>query len=63
VGETGIRWTNAKQRVVVPAEANGGEGLSGDDLVWLLERAPAEVLILRPAPGDANRVVRGRPVP
>jgi nucleotide-binding universal stress UspA family protein len=36
-------------RVVVPAEANGGEGLTGDDLVWLLERAPAEVLILRPA--------------
>jgi nucleotide-binding universal stress UspA family protein len=39
-------------RVVVPAHANGGEGLSGDDLVWLLRRAPAEVLILRPAPGD-----------
>jgi nucleotide-binding universal stress UspA family protein len=43
-------------RVVVPAEANGGEGLSGEDLVWLLERAPAEVLILRPAPGDQKRV-------
>ena len=39
-------------RVVVPAQANGGEGLSGDDLVWLLRRAPAEVLILRPAPED-----------
>lgn len=39
-------------RVVVPATANGGEGLSGDDLVWLLEKAPAEVLILRPAPGE-----------
>ena len=25
-------------------------GLSGDDLVWLLEKAPAEVLILRPGP-------------
>jgi len=36
-------------RVVVPATANGGEGLSGDDLVWLLRSAPAEVLILRPA--------------
>jgi nucleotide-binding universal stress UspA family protein len=36
-------------RVVVPATANGGEGLSGDDLVWLLQSAPAEVLILRPA--------------
>ena len=39
-------------RVVVPATANGGEGLSGDDLVWLLRKAPAEVLILRPAPGE-----------
>ena len=36
-------------RVVVPASADGGEGLSGEDLVWLLRKAPAEVLILRPA--------------
>ena len=41
-------------RVVVPAGTDGAEGLSGDDLVWLLQRAPAEVLILRPAPGDKN---------
>jgi nucleotide-binding universal stress UspA family protein len=39
-------------RVVVPASADGGEGLNGDDLVWLLRRAPAEVMILRPAPGE-----------
>ena len=43
-------------RVVVPATAMGEVGLSGDDLVWLLERAPAEVLILRPAPSDETRV-------
>ncbi len=43
-------------RVVVPASAVGGAGLGGDDLVWLLERAPAEVLILRPGPGDESRV-------
>jgi nucleotide-binding universal stress UspA family protein len=43
-------------RVVVPAQANGGQGLSGDDLVWLLRSAPAEVLILRPAPED-RRIV------
>jgi nucleotide-binding universal stress UspA family protein len=42
----------AFDRVVVPAQANGGEGLSGDDLVWLLRSAPAEVVILRPAPED-----------
>jgi nucleotide-binding universal stress UspA family protein len=39
-------------RVVVSATATGSAGLSGDDLVWLLEKAPAEVLILRPGPGD-----------
>lgn len=43
-------------RVVVPAGATGDKGLSGDDLVWLLEKAPAEVLILRPAPDDRRRV-------
>lgn len=43
-------------RVVVPAEATGPNGLSGDDLIWLLERAPAEVLILRPAPSDKARL-------
>jgi nucleotide-binding universal stress UspA family protein len=39
-------------RVVVPATSNPNGGLSGDDLVWLLERAPAEVVILRPDPAD-----------
>lgn len=43
-------------RVVVPAGANGEPGLTGDDLVWLLERAPTEVLILRPAPTDENHL-------
>ena len=39
-------------RVVVPATAEAGAELSGDDLAWLLEKAPAEVLILRPGPED-----------
>jgi nucleotide-binding universal stress UspA family protein len=43
-------------RVVVPATAEVGAGFSGDDLVWLLEKAPVEVLILRPGPED-HRVV------
>lgn len=43
-------------RVVVPATAEVGAGFSGDDLVWLLERAPAEVLILRPGPEDRRYV-------
>ena len=39
-------------RVVVSATSTGASGLSGDDLVWLLAKAPAEVMILRPAPED-----------
>jgi len=43
-------------RVVVPANASGATGFSGDDLVWLLQKAPTEVLVLRPSPED-RRVV------
>jgi nucleotide-binding universal stress UspA family protein len=51
-------------RVVVPAGGSiGTEGLSGEDLVWLLEKAPAEVLILRPAPGDPKRLAVNGSVP
>lgn len=39
-------------RVVVPATAEPRTGLGGEDLVWLLEKAPAEVLILRPGVED-----------
>jgi nucleotide-binding universal stress UspA family protein len=51
-------------RVVVPATAGVGAGFSGDDLVWLLEKAPAEVLILRPGPQDEKVVAaNGGPPP
>lgn len=46
-------------RVVVPATATGSAGLSGEDLVWLLEKAPAEVIILRPGPADRRVVSAG----
>lgn len=47
-------------RVVVPASP-GAAGFSGEDLVWLLEKAPAEVLILRPGPEDRGYMtVNGR---
>jgi nucleotide-binding universal stress UspA family protein len=39
-------------RVIVSATPADGSGFSGDDLVWLLARADAEVLILRPSLGD-----------
>jgi nucleotide-binding universal stress UspA family protein len=48
-------------RVVVPASAAGATGFSGDDLVWLLQKAPAEVLILRPGPEDRRVLSARRP--
>ncbi|MEA2481869.1 MAG: hypothetical protein QOJ07_3791 [Thermoleophilaceae bacterium] len=38
-------------RVLVPASADRS-GLPGDDIVWLLTRAPAEVVIVRPSTAD-----------
>jgi len=43
-------------RIIVSATDNAGVGLTGEDLQWLLERVPAEVLILRPAPDDERRI-------
>jgi nucleotide-binding universal stress UspA family protein len=43
-------------RVIISATNNPGAGFSGEDLVWLLDSADAEVLILRPAPEDHREV-------
>jgi len=43
-------------RVIVSATSNSHKGLSADDLEWLLEKVPAEVLILRPDPEDHRAV-------
>ena len=43
-------------RVIVSATGNPRNGLTDDDMVWLLQRAPAEVLILRPDFADRKRV-------
>jgi nucleotide-binding universal stress UspA family protein len=43
-------------RVIVSATPHPAGGFGGDDLVWLLDRADAEVLILRPAPEDHREV-------
>jgi nucleotide-binding universal stress UspA family protein len=43
-------------RVIVSATDNARTGFSSEDLQWLLERVPAEVLILRPAPDDHRTV-------
>ncbi len=44
------------QRVIVSADEDPRVGLSYEDLRWLLERVPAEIMILRPAPEDTRRI-------
>ena len=43
-------------RIIVSATDSPRNGLSADDLTWLLGRVPAEILILRPAPDDTRRI-------
>lgn len=43
-------------RIIVSATANPRLGLNSEDLEWLLQKVPAEVLILRPAPEDLRRL-------
>ena len=43
-------------RIVVSATDSPRTGLSADDLEWLLQRVPAEVMILRPAPDDTRLI-------
>lgn len=43
-------------RVIVSAADSRRTGLSPDDLQWLLERVPAEILILRAAAHDTRRI-------
>lgn len=48
--------SEAVDRVIVSATSNGRKGLSAEDLEWMLEKVPAEVLILRPDPEDHRKV-------
>ena len=43
-------------RIIVSATERPRTGLGADDLEWLLERVPSEVLILRPARDDTRRI-------
>jgi nucleotide-binding universal stress UspA family protein len=43
-------------RIIISATTNPRTGLSMRDLEWLLQRAPAEIMILRPAPTDERRI-------
>jgi nucleotide-binding universal stress UspA family protein len=39
-------------RIVIAAASRRSEGLHGDDVAWLLDNAPGEVLIIRPGGDD-----------
>ncbi len=43
-------------RIIISATDSPRHGLTAADLEWLLERVPAEVMILRPAPDDRQLV-------
>jgi nucleotide-binding universal stress UspA family protein len=43
-------------RIIVTADEDAPDGLGYEDLRWLLERVPAEIMILRPAPEDTRQI-------
>jgi nucleotide-binding universal stress UspA family protein len=46
-------------RIIVSADEDPRAGLRYEDLRWLLDRVPAEIMILRPAPEDTRRISIG----
>jgi hypothetical protein len=36
-------------RIVVAGASNGHDGFTSEDIAWLLDQAPSEIVILRPA--------------
>ena len=42
-------------RLVVAAAPGQGEGFHGDDIAWLLDNAPGEVVVVRPSEDDRPR--------
>jgi hypothetical protein len=44
-------------RILVPARAPGHPGFSPKDLAWMLDHAPSETLVLRPAPARNGSTV------
>jgi nucleotide-binding universal stress UspA family protein len=48
-------------RLVVPAATHSSEGFSAEDIAWLLEHAPGEIVVLRS--GEATRPEADSPHP
>jgi nucleotide-binding universal stress UspA family protein len=47
-------------RIVVPAATHSSEGFSSEDIAWLLEHAPGEIVVLRPEDAHALAESVGR---
>jgi hypothetical protein len=45
-----------QDRIVIAADTSGTDGFDAADVAWLLEHAPGEILVLRPA---HDRLIRG----
>jgi hypothetical protein len=43
-------------RIIVSVPENTRAGLTHDDLLWLIDRVPAEIMLLRPARDDTRRI-------
>jgi hypothetical protein len=43
-------------RIIVSVPEDEREGLTHDDLLWLIDRVPAEIMLLRPARDDTRRI-------
>ncbi len=59
-----LRQTIANERfdrIVVAAAVNGAHGFGPDDVAWLLEHAPGEILVLRPGAEDQLLPAAPRP--
>jgi Universal stress protein family len=50
---TALLETERYDTLVVPAKTSASDGFEPDDIAWLLENAPGEVLVLRPEPATA----------
>jgi hypothetical protein len=44
--------TERFDRIVLAASSRSGPGFDADDVAWLLENAPGEIVVLRPGAGD-----------
>jgi hypothetical protein len=48
-------------RIVVAAAANGSPGFDADDVAWLLDAAPGEIVVLRPSKDERITPISNRP--